>query len=186
MPLFVLVLVLSPPQRTVLVLETIPSVCSILRTASINDRHRRSLSSHRVRVRPDPKRGTNLTPTVGLARPTRNCRLHFVRASFRTRTRNDPIGLQYPANRLDQRSASLQFEQPSSTSTVSLSTASLSTSTRRSTNNAVDRSARSSVFDLCKVPSSNSVNVCRYPTPLTPNSAPNLEPNSCHVSKSEP
>jgi len=43
-----------------------------------------------------------------------------------------PIGAQVPANRLDQRSASLQFEQPSSTSTVSLSTASLSTSTTKS------------------------------------------------------
>jgi hypothetical protein len=43
-----------------------------------------------------------------------------------------PIGPQFPANRLDQRSASLQFEQPSSTSTVSLSTASLSTSTTKS------------------------------------------------------
>ena len=43
-----------------------------------------------------------------------------------------PMGPQVPANRLDQRSASLQFEQPSSTSTVSLSTASLSTSTTES------------------------------------------------------
>ena len=42
------------------------------------------------------------------------------------------MGPQVPANRLDQRSASLQFEQPSSTSTVSLSTASLSTSTTKS------------------------------------------------------
>ena len=46
-----------------------------------------------------------------------------------------PIGPQVPANRLDQRSASLQFEQPSSTSTVSLSTVrrgGLSTSTTKS------------------------------------------------------
>ena len=41
-----------------------------------------------------------------------------------------PIGPQVPANRLDQRSASLQFEQPSSTSTVSLGTASLSSKKR--------------------------------------------------------
>jgi hypothetical protein len=40
-----------------------------------------------------------------------------------------PIGPQGTANRLDQRSASPQFKQPSSTSTVSLST---STSTRKS------------------------------------------------------
>jgi len=38
-----------------------------------------------------------------------------------------PIGLQVPANRLDQRSESPQFKQPSSTSTASLSTDSLST-----------------------------------------------------------
>jgi hypothetical protein len=53
----------------------------------------------------------------------------------RARARNDPIGLQFPANRLDQRSASSQFEQPSSTSTVSLSTVrrgGLSTSTTKS------------------------------------------------------
>ncbi|RLS72740.1 MAG: hypothetical protein DWH99_05250 [Planctomycetota bacterium] len=56
-----------------------------------------------------------------------------------------PIGPQVTANRLDQRSASLQFEQPSSTvalstvalstvalSTVALSTASPSTSTTKS------------------------------------------------------
>jgi hypothetical protein len=43
-----------------------------------------------------------------------------------------PIGPRVPANRLDQRSASPKFEQPSSTSTVSLSTASLSTSTTKS------------------------------------------------------
>ncbi len=46
-----------------------------------------------------------------------------------------PIGPQVPANRLDQRSASLLFEQPSSTSTVSLSTVrrgGLSTSTTKS------------------------------------------------------
>ena len=42
-----------------------------------------------------------------------------------------PVGLQVPANRLDQRSESPQSKQPSSTSTASLSTstASLSTST---------------------------------------------------------
>jgi len=39
------------------------------------------------------------------------------------------IGPQTTANRFDQRSMSPQFEQPSSTSTVALSTASLSTST---------------------------------------------------------
>jgi hypothetical protein len=85
-------------------------------------------------------------PTVGLARRRRNCQLLFgctqvmasaatsvyLFARARARTRNDPIGLQFPANRLDQRSASSQFEQPSSTSTVSLSTASLSTSTTKS------------------------------------------------------
>ena len=46
-----------------------------------------------------------------------------------------PIGPQVPANRFDRRSASLQFEQPSSTSTVSLSTVrrgGLSTSTTKS------------------------------------------------------
>ena len=46
-----------------------------------------------------------------------------------------PIGPQVTANRLDQRSASLQFKQPSSTSTVSLSTVrrgGLSTSTTKS------------------------------------------------------
>jgi len=46
-----------------------------------------------------------------------------------------PIGPQVPANRLDQRSASLLFEQPSSTSTVSLSTVrrgGLGTSTTKS------------------------------------------------------
>jgi hypothetical protein len=45
------------------------------------------------------------------------------------------IGPQVPANRFDQRSASLQFKQPSSTSTVSLSTVrrgGLSTSTKKS------------------------------------------------------
>ena len=42
-----------------------------------------------------------------------------------------PIGPQVTANRLDQRSASPQFKQPSSTSTVALSTASLSTSTTK-------------------------------------------------------
>ena len=42
-----------------------------------------------------------------------------------------PIGPQVPANRFDQRSASPQFKQPSSTSTVALSTASLSTSTTK-------------------------------------------------------
>ncbi len=40
-----------------------------------------------------------------------------------------PIDPQVPANRLDQRPAVPQFKQPSSTCTVSLSTASLSTST---------------------------------------------------------
>ena len=46
-----------------------------------------------------------------------------------------PIGPQVPANRFDRRSASPQFKQPSSTSTVrrgGLSTASLSTSTSKS------------------------------------------------------
>ena len=43
-----------------------------------------------------------------------------------------PIGPQVPANRLDRRSASQQFKQPSSTSTVALSTVSLSTSTTKS------------------------------------------------------
>jgi hypothetical protein len=43
-----------------------------------------------------------------------------------------PIGPKAAANGLDQRSASPQFEQPSSTSTVSLSTASLSSSTTKS------------------------------------------------------
>ena len=46
-----------------------------------------------------------------------------------------PIGPQVPANRFDQRSASPQFKQPSSTSTVSLSTVrrgGLSTSTTKS------------------------------------------------------
>ena len=43
-----------------------------------------------------------------------------------------PVGLQVPANRIDQRSASRQFKQPSSTSTALLSTASLSTSTTKS------------------------------------------------------
>jgi len=43
-----------------------------------------------------------------------------------------PIGPQVPANRFDRRSASQQFKQPSSTSTVALSTASLSTSTTKS------------------------------------------------------
>ncbi len=46
-----------------------------------------------------------------------------------------PVGPQVPANRLDQRSASPQFKQPSSTSTVSLSTVrrgGLSTSTTKS------------------------------------------------------
>jgi len=43
-----------------------------------------------------------------------------------------PIGPQVPANGFDQRSASPQFKQPSSTSTVSLGTASLSTSTTKS------------------------------------------------------
>ena len=43
-----------------------------------------------------------------------------------------PIGPQVTANRLDLRSASPQFKQPSSTSTVALSTASLSTSTTKS------------------------------------------------------
>ena len=46
-----------------------------------------------------------------------------------------PIGPQVPANRFDQRSASSQFKQPSSTSTVSLSTVrrgGLSTSTTKS------------------------------------------------------
>ena len=69
---------------------------------------------------------------------------HFVRAFSRTLTRSypnrssiaiRPFGPQVPANRLDQRSASLQFEQPSSTSTVSLSTVrrgGLSTSTTKS------------------------------------------------------
>jgi hypothetical protein len=43
-----------------------------------------------------------------------------------------PIGPQVTANRFDQRSAVPQFKQPSSTSTVSLSTASLSTSRTKS------------------------------------------------------
>ncbi|RLS69535.1 MAG: hypothetical protein DWH99_12625, partial [Planctomycetota bacterium] len=42
-----------------------------------------------------------------------------------------PIGLQFPANRLDRRSASPQVKQPSSTST-STSTVSLSTITMKS------------------------------------------------------
>ena len=48
----------------------------------------------------------------------------------------EPIGPQFPLNRLDPRAASPQFKQPASTSTststVSLSTASLSTSTTKS------------------------------------------------------
>ena len=52
--------------------------------------------------------------------------------SIRTSIAIRPIGLQFLANRLDQRSASPPFQQPSSTSTVSLSTASLSTSTTKS------------------------------------------------------
>ena len=43
-----------------------------------------------------------------------------------------PIGPQVPANRFDRRAASQQFKQPSSTSTVALSTVSLSTSTTKS------------------------------------------------------
>ena len=43
-----------------------------------------------------------------------------------------PVDPQVTANRFDQRSAALQFKQPSSTSTVSLSTAPLSTSTTKS------------------------------------------------------
>jgi hypothetical protein len=71
---------------------------------------------------------------------------HIVRASSRTQHRGThtrtpssratrPISLQVPANRPDQRSASPQLKQPSSTSTVrrgGLSTASLSTSTTKS------------------------------------------------------
>jgi hypothetical protein len=53
---------------------------------------------------------------------------HSKRSSIASR----PSGPQITANRLDQRSAVLQFKQPSSTSTVSLSTASLSTSTTKS------------------------------------------------------
>jgi len=59
------------------------------------------------------------------------------RYSFSTRSSITirPIGPQVTANRFDQRSASPQFKQPSSTSTVrrgGLSTASLSTSTTKS------------------------------------------------------
>ena len=43
-----------------------------------------------------------------------------------------PIGPQVPANLFDQRSASSQLKQPSSTSTVALSTVALSTSTTKS------------------------------------------------------
>ena len=43
-----------------------------------------------------------------------------------------PIGPQLTANRFDQRSTSPQFKQPPSTSTLSLSTASLSMSTTKS------------------------------------------------------
>ena len=60
--------------------------------------------------------------------------------SLRSSIAIQPIGPQVTANRFDQRSASPQFQQPSSTSTVrrgglstaSLSTASLSTNTRES------------------------------------------------------
>ena len=55
--------------------------------------------------------------------------------SIRFSIANRPIGPQVPANRLDQRSASPQFKQPSSTSTVALSTVrrgGLSTSTTKS------------------------------------------------------
>jgi hypothetical protein len=57
--------------------------------------------------------------------------------SIRSSIAIQPIGPQVTANRFDQRSASPQFKQPSSTSTaslstVSLSTASLSTNTRKS------------------------------------------------------
>jgi hypothetical protein len=55
--------------------------------------------------------------------------------SLRSSIAIQPIGPQVTANRFDQRSASSQFQQPSSTSTVrrgGLSTASLSTKTRKS------------------------------------------------------
>jgi len=55
--------------------------------------------------------------------------------SLRSSIAIQPIGPQVTANRFDQRSASPQFQQPSSTSTVrrgGLSTASLSTKTRKS------------------------------------------------------
>jgi hypothetical protein len=45
---------------------------------------------------------------------------------------NQPISLQITASRFDQPSLSQRFKQPSSTSTVALSTASLSTSTKKS------------------------------------------------------
>ena len=45
----------------------------------------------------------------------------------------------------------------------------LSTSTRKRTNKALDRRARSGVIELCKVPSSHSVNArrsCNLPQPI--------------------
>ena len=62
---------------------------------------------------------------------TRYSYSYSIRSSIAIR----PIGLQFLANRLDQRSASPPFQHPSSTSTVrrgGLSTASLSTSTKKS------------------------------------------------------
>ena len=62
-----------------------------------------------------------------------------------------PIGLQVPANRLDRRSASPQFQQPSSTSTASLgtSTASLGTSTSTTKSDAMnEQQAQRSVEPL--------------------------------------
>jgi hypothetical protein len=56
---------------------------------------------------------------------------YFYSYSKRSSIAIRPIGPQVTATRLDPRSASPQFEQPSSTSTVALSTASLSTSTTK-------------------------------------------------------
>ncbi|MFN6304110.1 MAG: hypothetical protein ACK42H_18155, partial [Planctomycetota bacterium] len=52
--------------------------------------------------------------------------------SKRSSTAIQPISLQITVNRFDQPSASQPFKQPSITSTVALSTASLSTSTKKS------------------------------------------------------
>jgi hypothetical protein len=58
--------------------------------------------------------------------PTPPIRLCFFPHSTRSSTAIRPIGLQVLATRVGQRSASPPFKQPSSTSTISLSTVSLS------------------------------------------------------------